>query len=389
MCNMTTHDMADPSDARGESSSARDKQAVDILHELVATPSVSGDEARAVEVFVRRAAQLGFETDVDEAGNGHAIRRCRSTDQSGADNEIVLLGHIDTVPGAVPVCLNDNILYGRGSVDAKGPLAAMLMAAGCAELPPDTQVRVVAAVGEETPRSPGARFLVDRLQPAACIIGEPSGWDGVTLGYKGRLQVQAVVQQPNAHTAGPDASALDLMFQWWARIGTHIEQCNVDRNTTFECIHATLQSCNSFNNGLQQIVELTGGFRLPASISPNELESQIRTQTPGSVELSFDGHEPAHRTDRNDPVVRALSNAIRAQDARPRPKLKTGTADLNVVGPVWNCPIAAYGPGDSALDHTPNEHLYIDEYVRSIRVLTRAITGLARECAAGADSSAS
>jgi LysW-gamma-L-lysine carboxypeptidase len=46
---------------------------------------------------------------------------------------------------------------------------------------------------------------------------------------------------------------------------------------------------------------------------------------------------------------------------------------MNVVGPVWDCPIVAYGPGDSRLDHTAEEHIRIDEYRRSISVLARAL----------------
>ena len=49
--------------------------------------------------------------------------------------------------------------------------------------------------------------------------------------------------------------------------------------------------------------------------------------------------------------------------------LKTGTADLNVVGPVWGCPVVAYGPGDAALDHTPHERLSLEEYRRAVDVL--------------------
>jgi LysW-gamma-L-lysine carboxypeptidase len=101
-----------------------------------------------------------------------------------------------------------------------------------------------------------------------------------------------------------------------------------------------------------------------------------------TVAITAEGHERAYATDRNDAVVRALSGAIREAGERPHPKLKTGTADLNVVGPVWQCPIAAYGPGDSALDHTPGEHLVIDEYLRAIGVLTRAVESLASELVA-------
>jgi LysW-gamma-L-lysine carboxypeptidase len=42
---------------------------------------------------------------------------------------------------------------------------------------------------------------------------------------------------------------------------------------------------------------------------------------------------------------------------------------MNVVGPLWRCPIVAYGPGDSALDHTPDEHVSLDEYWRAISVM--------------------
>jgi LysW-gamma-L-lysine carboxypeptidase len=89
--------------------------------------------------------------------------------------------------------------------------------------------------------------------------------------------------------------------------------------------------------------------------------------------LSFPYFEPPHRTEKNTPPVRALLRAIRAQEGRPRFKLKTGTSDMNVVGPAWGCPVVAYGPGDSALDHTPNEHIELSEFQRGINVLTRAL----------------
>jgi LysW-gamma-L-lysine carboxypeptidase len=56
--------------------------------------------------------------------------------------------------------------------------------------------------------------------------------------------------------------------------------------------------------------------------------------------------------------------------------VKTGTSDMNVVAPVWKCPIVAYGPGDSALDHTPHEHLDLDEYWRAVLVLEATLRQL-------------
>jgi [amino group carrier protein]-lysine/ornithine hydrolase len=90
-----------------------------------------------------------------------------------------------------------------------------------------------------------------------------------------------------------------------------------------------------------------------------------------AMEFRFRGYEPAWRADRQNPLVRSFLAAVRTVDDAVQPGfvLKSGTSDMNVVGPLWNCPIAAYGPGDSALDHTPDEHLMLAEYWRAILVM--------------------
>ncbi len=49
---------------------------------------------------------------------------------------------------------------------------------------------------------------------------------------------------------------------------------------------------------------------------------------------------------------------------------------MNVVGVTWTCPIIAYGPGDSSLDHTPDEHIALDEYARAVATLRHLIEHL-------------
>ncbi len=364
------------------SSLPSDAESIAFLHHLVETPSVSGHERTAVELFLRSAAAWGFEISIDEAGNGIATRRTSVSHHGSAPaRELVLLGHIDTVPGTIPVRIEGGILHGRGSVDAKSPLAAMLVAAARADLPSNCTLRVVAAVGEETPQSAGARHLAQSWRPHACIIGEPSGWTGITLGYKGRLVMHATLRQPGGHSAGPHASAGDAIVRYWNSILDAIERLNDGHTGAFDTIQASIRSLTSDSDGLHDLARLTAGFRLPMWLTPQVLEAVLRglgRATP-LLDLTFEGHELCHASDRNDPVVRAISSAIRSQGERPHPKLKTGTADLNVVAPLWRCPIGAYGPGDSSLDHTPNEHLALDEYLGSIRVLTLAIRGLLNE----------
>ncbi len=82
---------------------------------------------------------------------------------------------------------------------------------------------------------------------------------------------------------------------------------------------------------------------------------------------------PAWACEKNTPLVRALLSAIRSEGGTPSFVYKSGTADLNLVAPVWKCPAVVYGPGDSALDHTPDEHISLEEYEKAVAVLAEAL----------------
>jgi len=85
------------------------------------------------------------------------------------------------------------------------------------------------------------------------------------------------------------------------------------------------------------------------------------------------GRELPFRASNRNALTSAFLAAIRAEGGRPAFVTKTGTSDMNVIGPRWRCPIVAYGPGDSAYDHTPEERIQISEFLRAIRVLTGAL----------------
>lgn len=372
----------------GQSRAPDDAWAAALLEELVATPSVSGAEAAAVELFVRRAREVGLEARIDEAGNAIATRR---SSIPGAP-EIVLLGHIDTVPGEIPVRVVSGVLHGRGAVDAKGPLAAFLVAAARLPGEPPATVHVVGAVGEETPDSPGARHIAETFAPDACLIGEPTGAEGYALGYKGRLLVEAMFEKAMAHSAGPGGSACDAAHAWWgaALRAVHVAapQGASSGGGVFDSVQASIREMRSSGDGLRDTATLRAGFRLPLSLAPKELEALLRDVPGGPQQIGFAGHTPAFRAARDNPAAAALSGAIRSMGASPRPLVKTGTADMNIVGPRWGCPIAAYGPGDSALDHTPDERIEIAEFLRAIRTLESALPDLGARCAADRTASA-
>ena len=120
---------------------------------------------------------------------------------------------------------------------------------------------------------------------------------------------------------------------------------------------------------------MTLGFRLPLALGPDALSTELRSLNNGGA-LRFYGGESAYRASRDTALVRAFLAAIRAQGERPGFVVKTGTSDMNVVGPVWQCPIVAYGPGDSSLDHTPEEHVNIAEWKRGVQALVGVLQAL-------------
>jgi predicted acetylornithine/succinylornithine family transaminase/N-acetyl-ornithine/N-acetyl-lysine deacetylase len=347
------------------------KQEVALLQGMLTIPSYSGQEGALAQHLVEQAQQMGLHAYVDEAGNFVASTHGEVQTERPP---IVLLGHMDTVRGNIAVRLEDGLLYGRGAVDAKGPLAAFVCAtarvarASVLAHP----IVVVGAVEEETATSRGARAVVHRYQPLACVIGEPSGSQGVTIGYKGRLLVEGCVARPLSHSAGPQRSSNEDAVAFWECVRQHAANWNQQHagNSPFASLMPSLRSINSREDGLEEQTDFLIGYRLPPDFDSTELHKQLeRWADEASIQLSFSGEEATFQTTRTTPLARAFNAAIRATGEKPIFKYKTGTSDMNVVGPLWGQNIVAYGPGDSRLDHTPQEHMHITEYCHAIDVL--------------------
>jgi LysW-gamma-L-lysine carboxypeptidase len=336
-----------------------------LLKGLLEAYSPSGQEAGAVDYLVRQMAALGYAARVDGAGNAVGSR-------GEGPREILLLGHIDTVPGQIAVEPVDDLLYGRGSVDAKGPLACFTAAAAAAQVPPGWRLTVIGAVGEESD-SPGARYVRDHYaRPEMVVIGEPSGWDHVTLGYKGSLWLKYELNQPLAHTAARTTGACEEAVSFWNRLQALAAERNAGQSRFFDQLTPSLRGMHSHNDGFQDQARLAINLRLPLGVECDTLAAQL-VELAGPAQLEIDDCTPAYRGEKNSPLVRVLLAGIRQAGGQPGFTLKTGTSDMNVVGPAWGCPIAAYGPGDSDLDHTPREHIQVSKYLKGVEVLTRAL----------------
>jgi len=331
---------------------------------LVERYSPSGKEGPARDYLLSRLPEMGYDVRTDEVGNVVA-------ETGGDGDEVLLTSHMDTVPGEIPVHVDDGVLYGRGSVDAKGPLASMFLA-GARLADTEANVTVVAVVEEEK-SGMGARHLTRwRDEPDYLVNGEPSGWDTVTLGYRGILRFRYRVTGEVIHTARPGVNAIDDVISFWESV-----RGLQDLDEGFDALSATPTEIDSESDGFELRSELRGNMRIPPEHTVNDVRGMVK-----EIEREHNGDvfwgestEPV-LVDRSNPVARSFLRAVRDEEGSPGLSAKTGTSDMNVFAERWDCPMVTYGPGDSNLDHTPDEHIEVDEFHNAVDVLERVAEDL-------------
>lgn len=343
--------------------------AVPLLRDLVRAPSPTGAVEPARRVLREHLEAADLDPREDEAGNLRA--------RAGAgDRRVVLCGHLDTVPGGPTVREEDGWLWGRGSVDAKGPLAVLAAALDRLRDHPDLDLRF-AAVPDEEGTSAGARHLARDLGAAeAVVVGEPNRARGYALGYRGNLRLEAEALAEPRHPAGPEPTAADRLHAWWAQVRDICQdESPEDSDRLFRQASPTLLSLETDRVKGRERARLEATVRTPSGLAPADLAPALEEDADG-VEVRVRGREPPVETSPRAPVPAAFRAAIRHQGLDPRPVRKTGTCDLNVLAPALEAPGVAYGPGDSALDHTPDERVRLEEVRQAEAVLPEALDRL-------------
>jgi LysW-gamma-L-lysine carboxypeptidase len=362
------------------------EQAVRFLTNLLGIYSPSGKEVDAANFLESEMKKMGFEVGKDSIGNVIGV-------VGEGDPVILLCGHMDTVSGHLPLRIEEGKIYARGAVDAKGPLAAMIMAA--LEASTETGFRgkiLVAAVVEEEATSRGVKHLITQgIIADYAIFGEPSGVENVTIGYKGQIQLKIVLKTETGHSSTPWRydNSLEKAIELWEQIKNASSYPSLD------------PSASPYNAVTACLVKLIGGratsvvpfeaemnldIRVPIQFSTDQVFAQIQkiitkyqaVNPKVSVKATvLDTVEP-FEVNKTSPLVHVLSSSVRKVLNKPATLLhKTGTGDMNILGKAMNLPIVTYGPGDSHLDHTLDEHIETKEYLDSISVYKETILKLA------------
>lgn len=171
----------------------------ELTRELIDIPSVTGEEAAIADFLDRYLSKQGFAvTRQAIADNRHNILA-----QAGHASKVVLCSHIDTVPPFMAARENEDFIYGRGACDAKGILAAMIIAAQSLKESGVNNVALLFVVGEET-ESIGAKKASElNLNSKFIIVGEPTE-NRLARGHKGLVALRLSATGKAAHSAFPE-----------------------------------------------------------------------------------------------------------------------------------------------------------------------------------------
>ena len=360
------------------------EKAVQLLTNLLGIYSPSGKEEAIADFLVEKMKQLGFSVMKD--GIGNVIGEIGKGEAT-----ILLCGHMDTVAGHIPLRVENDRIYARGAVDAKGPLAAMVTAAAMVAQESLFNAKiVVASVVEEEATSRGVKYLIKHgISADYAIFGEPSGVGNITIGYKGNLHLKITCKTETGHSSTPwlYENALEKAFELW-----HIIQNSFPPVETQKSPFYAVTTCLTKMSGgtANSVIPFESEIHIDLRIPPHRTSAQVFNETRKVIEKYEaenpkvlvkveieDSNEP-FEVNKSSPLVKALSASIRKVMNTPAKLLrKTGTGDMNILGRAMNAPIVTYGPGDSHLDHTKDEHIIISEYLASIEVYKKTLLKLA------------
>ena len=359
---------------------------VRFLTNLLGIYSPSGEEQDIANFLAAEMKKMGFDVGIDMIGNVIGV--------IGSGEPVILLcGHMDTVAGHMPLRIEEGKIYARGAVDAKGPLAAMVMGALAASKEPTFKGKIlIASVVEEEATSRGVRHLLTQsINADYAIFGEPSGVENITIGYKGQLQLKVTVKTETGHSSTPWLydNALEKAYELWEKIRTACTFPSIEpQETPFTVITVCLVRMvgGRGNSVIPFEAEMNLDVRVPIQFTTTQVYDKMmkiiasyqnaNPQVFVKVQVT-DTVEP-FEANKASPLVHALSSSVRKVLNKPATLLrKTGTGDMNILGKSMNLPIVTYGPGDGHLDHTIDEHIEINEYLQAIDVYKETILKIA------------
>jgi putative selenium metabolism hydrolase len=379
------------------------EELIEFVQEIVRIPSYSGQEEEVAKVIAKWMHEFEFDNVMtDELGS---VIGCI---EGKADNDLLILfdAHMDHVDigrrdtwdvepfGAI---IKDNAIYGRGVVDMKGALASQIFALGMIRrygITPPTDLCMAAVVFEELNEGLAVKHIIENIgiTPNYVILGEPSNLN-LSIGQRGRAEIEIVTKGKTSHGSMPELGKNAIYPM--TKIINEIEKLN-DELPSHEFLgkgsvtiidissspggNVVPDKCrivvdrriipgetedvvlNEMHNLLNNLKEQISDFQVTVDI----IDEPVRFFT----KKTLIDHKYFHcwYFDPSTPLIQKAKNILEnAVDQQVEIIKWLFSTDGVYTAGVAKLATIGFGPGLESLAHCPNEHLSIDELIKSAK----------------------
>lgn len=368
---------------------------INFLKKLIKTPSVSGEEQEIAEIVARQMEMVGLSVDII---GGNVVGKMFGLKQQPT---LILNGHMDTVPvgerdkwdvdpfGAE---VRNGRVYGRGSSDMKGGLAAMVMAVDAIKsmnIDLNGNLVLTAVALEEL----GARKLRERkgvielidkgvIKGDAAIVGEPTNLE-ISVGHRHPSNIEIVTVGKSAHASMPKkgVNAIEKM----AKIILALNKLEMGHHDILGpgTLSIGLIEGGTRPNVVAERCKMIIDRRLTVGETPEKVKSDIEKIIEMLMETDKDleaevrilyGWYPTLISS-DEPIIGTLRGAVESTiGRRPRITISRFATDGAFIYHMAKVPIAIFGPGNEELAHTTNEYVEINQVADATKIYASTIT---------------
>ncbi|MHA1229885.1 MAG: M20/M25/M40 family metallo-hydrolase [Candidatus Helarchaeota archaeon] len=345
--------------------------------------SPSGEESEIGNFLKDLLIKLGFNNvKKDNIGN--------VSGEIGSGEPVILLSsHMDTINDKLEVHEDNEKIYGRGAVDAKGPLFSLLFGASkFVDKNLNGKIIFAGIVQEEISTIGIETFLNSISGIDYAIFSEPNNTNNIVVAYKGRSLIKILVESKKGPGHPANAwlfnNSIEAGFRFFQQIKNLCETKYKGRTPYFSVIPTIteFQSAEG-KNIIPSKAEFYIDLRYPSGIDVDLLFKDIDKEKLNFIEKNSDFLVKIEILSKVLPYsvnpklkfIQTLCNSIESiLETKCKLTRKTGTSFMNVIGNKFKIPTVSIGPGDPRLEHTKNEYIYKNDFLNGIKIVEKFIS---------------
>jgi succinyl-diaminopimelate desuccinylase len=358
---------------------------ISLTRELLSFNNINppGNEEGIARFTGKILADNGFHTDYYRFDEGR-LHLIAERGLSSALPPLVLSGHFDTVPlgnkkwNEEPFSgtVHNGKIWGRGSSDMKGGLAAMILASISAfeVSPPRGGIRLIFSAAEEL-GCIGIRQLADSLtdpgKASAVIVGEPTS-NHPFIGHKGALYVNAVTKGITAHSSMPHLgdNAIYKAAQSILKAKDFNFLADEDPLLGLPTINVGRMSGGMNINSVPDHAEFSIDIRSTSKVDHEELLRRLRAEMGPGTELETLVNMGSVHTSEEDPFAELVYEVCNTDmEIKNRMKTLPYLTDGSVLQRLYNgVPTIILGPGQPEMAHQTDEFCFTDKLEEAVKI---------------------